>query len=266
MSVTAPFGNTNSFVGGDDLPAAEVNAHADDLATTRASRSSVSLASGNVTLSTAQSETVVIECTGTLTANRQLIVPLTSGQWWWVRNATSGSYTVTVIGATGTGIVAPQGAACLVYTDGTNVLLATIPVEQDGDLTAGAVPIGALEDDVQDAVPTLSISVGAEAGDVIQVSAQWKDLAGNNLVRRLAGLVYLSDSANAAPSATAPSGGWAAGTGYKIVDHTANLVGEFATDGNGLMRVDVTHSGVRTWYLHVVANDRVWASGAVAFA
>ena len=115
--------------------------------TTRAGRSAVNLAgSGDYTASATEYEKPVIEGSGLLTGNRGLVLPLIAGAWWWVYNNTTGSYTLTVKGSSGTGIVILQGCAALVWTDGTNFLRATPDVEQDGDLGTNTVPVGAIED------------------------------------------------------------------------------------------------------------------------
>jgi hypothetical protein len=57
--------------------------------------------------------------TGALTANATLVLPLTAGSRWIVANNTTGSFTLTVQGATGAGVSISQGSALTVFTDGT---------------------------------------------------------------------------------------------------------------------------------------------------
>jgi len=114
---------------------------------------SVSLASANVTLSAAQNRNPVIECTGTLTANRELIVKAQPKNFW-IHNNTSGAFTVTVKTAAGTGVVVPQGQWAKVYCDGTNVE----EILQIGNLAA-LDTIGASQID-DDAVTTAKIADG----------------------------------------------------------------------------------------------------------
>jgi hypothetical protein len=57
--------------------------------------------------------------TGTLTSNATLVLPLTAGSRWIVANNTTGSFTLTVQGATGAGVSITQGSALTVFTDGT---------------------------------------------------------------------------------------------------------------------------------------------------
>lgn len=89
---------------------------------------SVSVAgSANVTLTEAQSENDILEFTGVITGNIQIIVPL-SAQQWTVFNNTTGAFTVTIIGASGTGIVIATAKRAIVYSDGTNVVRVTSDV------------------------------------------------------------------------------------------------------------------------------------------
>jgi hypothetical protein len=89
-------------------------------------RLSLSVAgSANVTLTAAQYANPILEFTGVLTGNISVFVPLTAGAEWQVYNGTTGSFTLTVIGATGTGVVVTQSQRQRVYTDGTNVYAGT---------------------------------------------------------------------------------------------------------------------------------------------
>ena len=76
---------------------------------------------GNYTLAGSELNRIAYNFTGTLTGNRNIIVP-TTVQQYWVTNATSGAYTVTVKTSAGTGILVPQGEALILYCDGTDVV------------------------------------------------------------------------------------------------------------------------------------------------
>ena len=90
---------------------------------------SISVASADVTLSIAQGavsngKTLYLKLTGTLAANRNLIVPDSFERVYVVEDATnrtSNSYTLTVKTASGTGIVLPSGSTSILYSDGTNI-------------------------------------------------------------------------------------------------------------------------------------------------
>jgi len=83
------------------------------------------LISGNGVSDEARNAVLVI--TGTLTATRNVIVP-TSNKFYAVRNATTGSQSIVVKTAAGTGVTLANGFTQLMYCDGTNVVLASIPV------------------------------------------------------------------------------------------------------------------------------------------
>jgi hypothetical protein len=57
--------------------------------------------------------------TGTLTSNATVVLPLSAGSRWIIANNTTGSFTLTVKGATGAGVAITQASALMVFTDGT---------------------------------------------------------------------------------------------------------------------------------------------------
>lgn len=68
-----------------------------------------------------QSRNMVVNLTGAMTANRNVIVP-TANKVYFVKNSTTGGYTVTVKTSAGTGVDIPPGTARWVYCDATNVV------------------------------------------------------------------------------------------------------------------------------------------------
>lgn len=91
---------------------------------------SVVLASADVTLTATngqldQARNMILNCTGTLSDNVNVIIPA-KGKIYVVLNDTSGSYTVTVKTAAGTGVVVPQGTMQVVMCDGTDCYLMTV--------------------------------------------------------------------------------------------------------------------------------------------
>jgi len=62
---------------------------------------------------------------GALTSNATVKLPLTAGSRWIVANNTTGSFTLTVQGATGAGVSITQGSALTVFTDGTSYFAAS---------------------------------------------------------------------------------------------------------------------------------------------
>jgi len=78
----------------------------------------------NTTLGGAQAKNDILEFTGTLTLQRNIVVPL-GAQQWTVFNNTSGGFGLQFIGATGTGVVVAAGKRAIIYADGTNVVRVT---------------------------------------------------------------------------------------------------------------------------------------------
>ena len=64
-----------------------------------------------------------IECTGTITASRNLIVPANK-KLYFIYNNTSGGYAVTVKVSGQTGVTVPQGAKVLLVSNGTDIVIA----------------------------------------------------------------------------------------------------------------------------------------------
>ena len=83
--------------------------------------------SGDYTLSTGQQNKVIYRFTGLLTGARAIIVPA-SVQQYWIDNATTGAYTLTVKPAAGSGVAVAQGQKAILYCDGANVVAATASV------------------------------------------------------------------------------------------------------------------------------------------
>lgn len=111
-----------------------------------------------------------IECTGALTAARNLIVP-TNKKLYFISNATTGGFAITVKVSGQTGVSVPMGAKVILVMNsaGTDVVVATNYME---DLTVGDVlTAGSIKAHAQ-ASFTATISNGAGgAGTVLNVSA-----------------------------------------------------------------------------------------------
>lgn len=86
----------------------------------------VSLSDANTTLTASngasdQSRSMLLKFTGTLTANREVIVP-TSNKLYFVENATTGGFTLTVKTSAGTGVDVAANYKMVLACDGTNVI------------------------------------------------------------------------------------------------------------------------------------------------
>lgn len=63
----------------------------------------------------------IIDLTGLLTGNINVIVPTAAGHWI-INNSTTGAFNITVKTAAGTGVIVTQGKANVLFCDGVNVL------------------------------------------------------------------------------------------------------------------------------------------------
>lgn len=93
----------------------------------RTLRSAVSMASdANFTLTTTQAYSSILDVTSavSLTAPRDIIVPLNVMQYT-VYNGTTGGQSIRFIAASGTGITVANGMRAIIYCDGTNVVRVT---------------------------------------------------------------------------------------------------------------------------------------------
>jgi len=82
--------------------------------------------SSNVTLTSSEYDYGVLDFVdGGLTGNINVIVPLIPYRVWTIINR-SVTYNITIKGSTGTGILVGGDRAAIVYTDGTNVVRATL--------------------------------------------------------------------------------------------------------------------------------------------
>ena len=87
-------------------------------------RLALAMSDANTTLTAAQARNAILEFTGTLTAARNIVLPL-AVQQWTVFNNTSGGFGLQFIGATGTGVTVAAGKRAIVYSDGANVVRVT---------------------------------------------------------------------------------------------------------------------------------------------
>lgn len=96
---------------------------------------STSVTNSNTTLTLSESQYInkVISVTGALTAQRAVVFPLIGGQSWVVTNSTTGGFSITCGGSTGTTVTVANGTTQSIYTDGTNFYASIITLA--GDVT-----------------------------------------------------------------------------------------------------------------------------------
>lgn len=76
----------------------------------------------NYTLTAAEMASPWIEITGAITAQRNIVLPLTAGAIWHVFNNTTGGFGLQFIGATGTGTVVAATKRAVIGADSTNII------------------------------------------------------------------------------------------------------------------------------------------------
>lgn len=91
----------------------------------------------DVTLTAAEAGYKILKFTGLLTANINVIVPSTTSIWY-VDNATTGAFSVTVKTAAGGGIATTGGTHYILYGDGTNVVNAVTITGSFSSFAAGS--------------------------------------------------------------------------------------------------------------------------------
>lgn len=198
-----------------------------------AGATSINLAgSGDYTLTTANAATdqarkSFITLTGTLTGNRNVIVP-SSSKIYFIRNNTSGAFSVTFKTAAGSGAVIPQGYVLAVACDGTDCFDASevARVAKAGDTMTGALllPSGlpanaarALRSDEVDVKVAAAVPAGVItmwAGSIATIPTGWALCNGANGTPDLrdrfvvgAGSTYAVGATGGATSATTSSNG-----------------------------------------------------------
>jgi hypothetical protein len=126
---------------------------------------------GNYTLAGNELNRIAYNFTGLLTGNRSIIVPATVQQYW-VTNSTTGSFTLTIKTAGGTGVTISSGQRGIFYCDGSDVVDAdtstiSLPVQINqggtGAITASAARINLGATTVGDALFTAASQTAAWA-------------------------------------------------------------------------------------------------------
>jgi len=128
LALNQPAYNSSAW----DVP---LNANEDILDAAFGNTTSVALTNTNVTLTSTQCQAMQIKFTGAISANIIITVPAIGGRWTFT-NATSGAYSVTIASAgAGTSVAIPQGYSTMLFSDGTNIVLADGGVLQGGNLS-----------------------------------------------------------------------------------------------------------------------------------
>lgn len=188
---------------------------------------------------------VSYQFSGVLTANMEIIVPNTVQQYW-VRNVTTGPYTLTVKTATGSGVAVVQNGATILYSNGTDVVQAetaglSVPVAiaqgGTGATTAGSALVN---------LGGTSLGIGlftATNPGVARAAIGAASNGANSDITSLSGLTTpLSRSQGGTGLSTAPANGQLLignGTGYTLGTLTDGA-GISITEGAGSITISST--------------------------
>ena len=107
--------------------ASTVTSYEDHRPWVKLAQGKLSVAQGDVaslTLTHAQSLSDILEITGALTVQRNVVLPLPTKQYT-VFNNTTGGFGLQFIGATGTGVIVAATKRATLYADGTNIVRVT---------------------------------------------------------------------------------------------------------------------------------------------
>lgn len=117
------------------------------------------------------------------------------------------------------------------------------------------------------AVNRASLTIGAEAGDVINVAIQLKDADGVDLAERVSILAYFSDDANGDSVVATAFDTIAIGTDGLAIPLVAGKTFLLTSEADGDIDINITENGAMTKYLILVMPDgSLVASGAITFA
>lgn len=104
---------------------------------------SIAVTGGTYTLSGSELNRIAYKFTGTLTSNATIVVPATVQQYW-VNNATTGAFTLSLQAAGGsTSTAVNQGETAILYSDGSEIIQATTSAPFAGVLAVSQGGTGA---------------------------------------------------------------------------------------------------------------------------
>jgi hypothetical protein len=141
---------------------------------------------------------------------------------------------------------------------------------KDGALTINGTALTSTAADlnlVDNQVASASYTIGAEAGNVINVAIQLKDAAGADMATRSSVRFYLSADANGDAVATAATS-LAIGTDGLMIEWVSNSSGMLTSEVDGDIDINIGDaSGAATYYLVLVMpNGSLSVSSVITFA
>jgi len=219
-----------------------------------------------------EARNAVITITGTLSQQRNIIAPL-ADKVFTFRNATTGGFSIQVIGSSGTGVVIPNGATTSVYCDGTNFLplntgaAGNFSVSGNLSVTGTTSLTGALSGSTatfSGAVnSTNSVLSGTPTAPTAAGGTNTTQIATTAFVQNATGALGTMSTQNA--NAVAITGGTISGLGTAIPvasggTGAASLAANNVILGNGTSALQVVAPGASGNLLR--SNGTTWVSGA----
>ena len=122
---------------------------------------------------------------------------------------------------------------------------------------------------IETPIGDVEFTIGAQAGNDIQVDAQIVDPAGDPMEDQYGVDVFITDDADGlVPTASAPDGGIAISEGSVLNEVVADTQLLALTGAAGLMSLVLTHAGAATtWHVAIKLPNGLYAiSGEVAFS
>lgn len=116
---------------------------------------------------------------------------------------------------------------------------------------------------MQDLLPNLNVTAGAEVAHVRAVTVQLRDGGNNALAARGRFRLWIAATEYAAPSATDNT--VAITTGAQLRELTANADYEVISDAAGTVVFNLTVAGTVTRYVMAELDGRIYSSGALSF-
>ncbi len=143
----------------------------------------------------------------------------------------------------------------------------TVPLYDGTSIAFAKVPAAALATaDSAKIAGTPTIALGAEASHAIVATITLKDLAGTTKAAVSRATVWISDTAGAAPSGTAPNGATSITTGTQLKEVTTKVLFDVLSNSSGVIAVTVTNTTALNFYVNVAYGGVVVSSAVLAFA
>lgn len=166
--------------------------------------------SADITVSASQGQNFFQTLTGTLTGNIKYILP-SQGALYFIKNSTSGAYTVTVVNdALGTGVVVASGTSQLLASNPSTTTVYTVlpgslgATSFTGQITS-TVTTGTAPLVIASTTPVANLSIGGNAATATTLSGTLAVSVGGTGAATLTGLV-VGNGTSAFTVVTAPSG------------------------------------------------------------